>query len=271
MLRVDACAYIFTADKPEKIKKIMEDREVSKLEAGRIYTIGALKAAKRRGTAATYREALEALEAEQLGDRGCTLTRTVSMDRTAGDMARLRGMTNGAPTYTAHIDYVRLAWARMDNQPIAEYIGTIPSYRWQDMPKYIRAPYKKHPANVGKVLGSMYAALEVREEQASPEYAYTNSILDENMRVFFQEYKSRLSRTVKERLVDLNRYIQIKAGNDVEKAGKVIKAVTSAEGAASSETSKMHNFIANLHRNFVHRETLTRTELTELIYRYGGE
>jgi hypothetical protein len=56
------------ADKPDKISAIMADRNVSELEAARIYTIGALKAAKRRGTAKNYREALELLEAEQIGE-----------------------------------------------------------------------------------------------------------------------------------------------------------------------------------------------------------
>jgi hypothetical protein len=53
MARVDACAYIFMADTPEKINAIMEDRGVSEQEAGRIYIIGALKHAIRRGTAKT--------------------------------------------------------------------------------------------------------------------------------------------------------------------------------------------------------------------------
>jgi hypothetical protein len=67
MQRVDACAYIFTADTPEKLSAIMAEQGVSELEAGRIYALGALKHAIQRGTAKNYREAVEALEAEQVG------------------------------------------------------------------------------------------------------------------------------------------------------------------------------------------------------------
>jgi hypothetical protein len=271
MKRIDACAYIFIADKPEKIRKIVADREVSELEAGRIYTVGALKAAKRRGTAKTYLEALDALEAEQVNDRGCVLTRTVNADAMNKAIAGHRNKTNSIPTYTAHIDYVRMAWARMDNQPVADYVSRIPVSAWHAMPRYLRAPYYSHPVAIGKVLGSMYTRMEERQEQSNPEYAYINSVQSINMCMFFQDYESRLSSTVKARLVELKAYIAAQAGegSDTDHVKEAVKSLLSAQGREAPETSKLANFAVNLWRQFEHKEALTATEFAELIARFG--
>jgi hypothetical protein len=269
MARVDACAYIFMADRPEKIAAIAESRGVSDLEAGRIYTIGALKAAKRRGTARTYREALERLEAEQVGDRGCIITRTVSADKTARVLAYYQHKNAIAPTYTAHIDYVRMAWARMDNQPISAYTDTIPAYVWRIEDNQPQEEKRPHTVNVGKVLGTLYTDIEHRQVQADSAYRYdkTPEIIQNNMRRYFTEYKSRLSKTVKAGLAELAEYVNTaEDGTD-----KAIRSLTSAKGRASPATSKMAKFAANLHWNFEHKDCMTCPEFISLLCQYGEE
>lgn len=66
--RIDACALVYMADKPEKIAAIKEYVDVSEFVAGRMYTIGAIKGSLRRGTARNWTEAVELVELEQTGE-----------------------------------------------------------------------------------------------------------------------------------------------------------------------------------------------------------
>jgi hypothetical protein len=306
MARVDACAYIFMADKPEKIKAIAEGRGVTELEAGRIYTIGALKAAKRRGTAKNYREALDMLEAEQVGDRGNPLTRTVSADNTARTIARMKkgispghyadrtiyrdtgekdkhgepvvqyagtiseyiqGARNNAPMRINRVDVIRMAWAHMDNQLLTAYVQT---RNWRMEDEKPEEAKRSHALNTGKVLGTLYTEWEAREMDADPGNAVAYGGIEKNLRVFFAEYISRLSRTVKMRLADLADYIDRESNSDAVKAEKVISALTSAKGRKSPGTSKLANFAVNLHRNFEHKDSVTCPELISMLFRYGS-
>jgi hypothetical protein len=266
MARVDACAYIFIADRPEKISAIMESRNVSELDAGRIYTIGALKAAKRRGIAGNYREALEALEAEQVGDRGNPLTRTISADAAARVIAKYRRINDNSPMRTNTVDVNRMSWARMDRQPYTAY--TQPhTWRTEDtQPKEVK---REHSLNVGKILGTMYSQIEDRFENTDAIYEAYNAAIERNMAVFFKEYTSRLSRTVKMRLIDLADYISRESNGSALKAERVINALTSAKGRKAPETSKMANFAANLHRQFEHKDAVSCPEFVSLLYWYG--
>jgi hypothetical protein len=266
MARVDACAYIFMADKPDKISAIMEDRKVSELEAGRIYTIGALKAAKRRGTAKNYREALEALEAEQVGDRGNPLTRTISADNTARVIAKYQRMTNNTPMYTTTVDVIRMSWAHMDNQPYTAYVQP---GKWTTADKEPCIDECKHALNTGRILGSMYTDMVYRQDRLNPVYDAYDFVMEKNLKVFFAEYISRLSRTVKMRLADLAGYINRESNGSALKAERVISALTSAKGREAPETSKTANFAANLHRQFEHKDTVSCPEFISLLYRYG--
>jgi hypothetical protein len=266
MARVDACAYIFIADRPEKISAIMESRNVPELDAGRIYTIGALKAAKRRGTARNYREALEVLEAEQAGDRGNPLTRTINADNTARAIARYQRINDNSPMRTTTIDVIRMSWARMDNQPYTAYVQPHTWYVQHREPKEVEP---KHSLNVGKILGTMYCQEEYRQEREDPVYTAHNAVIERNMTVFFTEYTSRLSRTVKMRLADLAGYIRRESNGSALKAERVISALTSAKGREAPETSKMANFAANLHRQFEHKDAVSCPEFVSLLYRYG--
>jgi hypothetical protein len=264
MARVDACAYIFMADRPEKIAAIMEDRGVSELEAGRIYTIGAMKAAKRRGTARNYREALEALEAEQVGDRINPLTRTDSAGNTACTVQCINRINAGnryIPDYVSGIAaYTTVINNRTVYGPMVRHIAHYPR---QEEEK------RRHIRNVGKVLGTLYTEWEAREFEADPANEVRHTIIEKNLRVFFAEYTSRLSRTVKTRLADLVNYLDRESNGNALKAEWIIGALTSARGRAAPETSRMATFIRHLHENFAYKDAVTCQEFTGLLCRYG--
>jgi hypothetical protein len=269
MARVDACAYIFMADKPEKIGAIMADRGVSELEAGRIYTIGALKAAKRRGTAQNYGEALELLEAEQIGDRGNPLTRSISADNTACTVAHYQHRNTHAPMRTTTVDVVRMAWARMDNQPLTEYAQ---ADQWRIVePEPNTEPKRTHTRGMGRILGSMYTDMEFRQVRLDPEYVYINTIREANVRRFIREYLSRLSRKAIIQITGLMEYIRKESSGNTLKAERVISALLSNQGKEAPETSKLANFAVNLHRNFTYKDVVTCPELIRLLYGYGGD
>jgi hypothetical protein len=258
MARIDACAYIFMADKPEKINAIMADRNVPELEAGRIYTIGALKAAKRRGTAKNYREALEVLEAEQVGDRGSRLTRTISADNTARTIQRINrangnGYISGTYGYTTVID---------NTVVYGPVVGTVHNAQ-------LETKKRDHTRYMGKILGTMYADMEFRQERLDPVYDAHNTAIGKNLRVFFKEYQSRLSKTVRQRLTELAEYIDRESAGNVHKAKKVIYALVSAKGRQSPETSKMAKFATNLHYNFEHKDAVTCPDFVCMLYKYG--
>jgi hypothetical protein len=116
----------------------------------------------------------------------------------------------------------------------------------------------------------MYVDLEYRQERTMPEYEYINTTIADNMRRFFSEYKSRLSKTVQMRLAELAEYIRRESNGNMLKAERVIKILTSPIGREAPETAKMAYFAANLHRGFDHREVVSCPELILLLYRYGG-
>jgi hypothetical protein len=280
---------------------------VSELEAGRMYTIGALKAVKRQGTARNYRAALEVLEAKQMGDRGDPLTGTINADKMARDVSRInhgrlsghyinaaiyrfigqydshgmpvyaytgtvseyvQGVMNSTPMRTAIVDVIRMSWARMDNQPLTAYVQT---WNRQTEHKKPEKAVRRHALNFAKVLGSLYTEREAREADADPASEVRYDTIEQNVRVFFAEYTSRLSRTVKMRLADLAGYIDRKSDGDILKAERVIKALTSAKGRKAPETSKLSNFATYLHRNFEHKDAVSCPELISLWYRYGND
>jgi hypothetical protein len=264
--RVDACACIFIADKPEKIHAIMADRNVSELEAGRIYTIGALKAAKRRGIARNYREALELLESEQVGDRGNPLNRFISADNMARVVDRYRRMNANAPMRVNKVDVVRMAWARMDNQPYTAYIQP---YNWRVEAAEPKEEKVSRSRNMYKILGSMYTDMVYKQERLDPVYDAYDARMHKNLKAFFTEYVSRLSRTVRMRLMDLAEYIDRESNGDALKAERIISALTSAQGREAPETGKMASLAARLHLNFAYKDSVTCPELVSMLFRYG--
>jgi hypothetical protein len=267
MLRVDGYAYMYAQENPDKIRAIAENRGVSEQEAGRIYTIGALKAAKRRGTARTYAEALDALEAEQVGSRPDPLLRALSADKTARTVAKYARKTANSPDRTTRVDLVRMAWARMDNQPLTAYAGAAAWIITEAPPKTIK---RKHGLNPAKALGVLYTEWEDRKEKDGPEYGAYNATVEKNARAFFAEYKSRLSDTAKGKVNELRAYVDRESGYDPDKAEGVIKGLTSAKGREEPETARLSNFAANLHRGFEHKDAVSCPEFIELLHRYMG-
>jgi hypothetical protein len=157
----------------------------------------------------------------------------------------------------------------MDNQPVSEYIGTIPAYVWRIYDTQPKEKKLSHDINVGKALGNLYTDIELRQAQADSAYRYdrTPEIIQNNMRLYFTEYKSRLSKTVKARLAELAEYVNTAEGGTY----KAIRSLTSAQGREAPETSRMARFAANLHRNFEHKDCLTCPEFIRLLCQYGAE
>jgi predicted SnoaL-like aldol condensation-catalyzing enzyme len=242
---------IFIADKPEKIKGIALVNECDEMTAGRIYTIGALKAAKRRGTARSYCEAIAQLENEQMGDRRNPITRTMSAEGTAINIADINHMNNAGSVgiyrqgFTVDPDGkaapARFFIGHMEGKPPAEKTE------------------RPHNVNMGKVLGTLYTEWEAREAETVSESIHnmTAETIAKNMTLYFTDYTQRMSKTVQSRIAELQRY----TGD--------IKALVSAKGRESPETSKLANFAVNLHRQFEHKDSLTVSEFTDLLRQYA--
>jgi hypothetical protein len=165
-----------------------------------------------------------------------------------------------------HVDVVRMAWARMDNQPLTAYAQP---ENWRVEVVTPKENKRVHAASVGKVLGTMYTEMEFRQELSDPMYECSNAVIQKNLEAFFKEYVSRLSKTVRNRLDDLSEYVSNKSNGDELEAEKAVKNLTSAKGRTDPETSKLSEFVHNLHRHFVHKDALTCPEFTELLLRYG--
>jgi hypothetical protein len=219
---------------------------------------------KRRGTACNYVEALETLEAEQVGDRGDPLTRTVSADDTARIVAHYQRENDNAPMRVNRVDTVRMAWARMDNQPYTAYAQPD---NWKEAVEAPKQAKRKHTANIGKVMGTMYAELEHRQEQEDPASECANSVIQKNLKLFFADYKNRLSKTAKNRLDELIRYVNRKSGGDAEKAKEAVDSLTTREGREAPETAKLSGFAHRLHMNFPHKDSVTCPELVGMLVR----
>jgi hypothetical protein len=283
MVRVDACAYIAMSDKPEKINAIMADRGVDALEAGRIYIIGALNASKRRGTAKNYAEAIEALEAEQVGYRGDPLTRTISADNTARTVSRINALNAGnqyVPDYVSGMAaYTTVVADRTVYGPMVYNTAHYPTTKGEK---------RSHTRNNGVVAGTFYTEWEAREIEADPANGANcineareieaarvrearNNNIEKNLTVFFAEYMCRLSAKVRRGIANLFDYLDRESGGDALEAEQVIKYLTSAQGWAAPETSKMAVFAVNLHRNFQYKDSVSYPEFIKLMYTYGGE
>jgi hypothetical protein len=95
MARVDGCAWILRTEKKAKMAQIMSVRNVDEATAARMYVLGALKAAVRRGSSATIADALDRFEEEQIGDR------SVSVKAESSILAEVRRIDAANETRTA--------------------------------------------------------------------------------------------------------------------------------------------------------------------------
>jgi hypothetical protein len=246
MARVTACAHLFMDSREEKINGIAADKGVTPIEAATIYTLGALKAAIRRGTARNYREALDRLEAEQVGDRGDRLLRTVSMDDTARMIARINRANAGNSSIP---DYYRST----DNGA-----SWTPHY-----PAQATKPANTTDRAAGRVLGTLYTQWEERQADTDLDVVMGKAEMDartaqieRNLTLFFAEYVSRLSRTSKVRLYDL-------VGSKIDPA-----YLTSRKGQADPETKGLAWGAAHLFKGFTHKAGLTCRNFIDMVRRY---
>jgi hypothetical protein len=73
MARIGACAVILRSQKAEKVAQIAAEKGVTEDDVACMYVVGALKAMRRRGSAATLAEALVRYEDAQVGDRAVSV------------------------------------------------------------------------------------------------------------------------------------------------------------------------------------------------------
>jgi hypothetical protein len=286
MVRIKTCALIFQADKPEKIAAIAQEKGISLDEAGIAYAVSCIKHMKRTGIARNYRDAVDILEARQVGDRGDYLNPPDKLDREVDRISR-----NEPPgfytDYRLHhfagtVDEYGEPVNRHEKQ-VVRYAGTYSVYNragkpvnepdflrsidngktWSAVYPAGRQKKHTHTRNMGKIYGSMYTQWEEREAESDPVWIMSKEQLesvqahrDMHLTLFFTEYMSRLSRTYKERIAELKArpetsgYLAGKAGREDPKTKGIARAAE------------------NLFSNFPYKEGLNRREYIDLVRQY---
>jgi hypothetical protein len=242
MLRIKSCAFIFQVDKPEKINAIAQGKGIAIDEAGIAYTIGCIKSMKRTGTARNYQEALDILEARQMGDRGDNLNPPNALSRNVEKINRMNKGTTYTPEYIRSVDHGK-TWA-------AVFPANKPENR-------------SHTRNMGKIYGSMYTAQAEREAESDPErimsktqFESVQAHRDKHLKLFFAEYFTRLSKTCQRRIKELK--------DSPEKSAYL----ASRAGREDPKTKGMARAAENLFSNFPYREELNRREYIDLVRQY---
>jgi hypothetical protein len=200
------------------------------------------------------------LEYEQVGDRGDPITRTISAEKIAENIARLWHLTSSIPTVRARLDTMRMAWAHADNQSYTQYIRP---GSWQVMPVQPAVSARDSTRSTGKVLGALYTQWEARETESDPVYGAHNAAIERNLQVFFADYASRLSRTVRRRLGELMGYV-----DQQPEPVAAIRTLMSAAGREAPDTAKLSQFAARLHGTFPHSDSVSCPEFIELLHQY---
>lgn len=231
MKRIEACAWIAASEKQEKIEAIAEATGNTTLDASKMYIIGALKAGIRRGTYRTYSEALDALEREQIGDRGESIGGLSNIER---DVRRINHI-NAKPVMQWEIEL-------MGSKEVTEK--------------------KRHDVrNMAKVYGSLYVQWETQEAQSTVEYVYENAErdtailnMDSTIRAYISEYIGRLSPTACK---------AIRAIVESAYSADDIARATDGDGYA------LRNKLNYLHRGFPKRDAVTPKEFAHILKRYA--
>ena len=231
MRRVEACAIIVAHDKSEKIEAIAESSDCTKYDAAIRYIIGSLKAGIRRGTYRTYSEALDALEREQIGDRGESIGGLNELERTV----RRINHENAKPSTQWEIEL-------MGSKEVTEK--------------------KSHKRNMAKVYGSLYVQWETKEKESTVDYVYENAEretailhMDSTIRAYIHEYIGRLSPTAQ------------KAVKAIVEARYSADAIATAK--PDTEVYALRNKLNYLHKGFPKREAITAREFGELLQKYA--
>lgn len=232
MKRIEACAIIAAHDKAEKIADMVETLECDTMDAAKRYIIGALKAGIRRGTYRTYSDALDALEREQVGDRGESIGALSDIDRTVRRINHI----NAKPS---------TAWERelLNGKEVTEL-------------------KRAHSRNMAKVYGSLYVQWIEREDAGTVEYIYETAEhdaevlrIDSTIQAYMHEYIGRLSPTAQKAI----RLIVESAYNS-----EAIAAAKDGDGKA------LRNKAEYLHRGFPERKAVSVREFVEILKKYAA-
>lgn len=231
MKRIEACAIIVAHDKAEKIADMAETLECDTMDAAKRYIIGALKAGIRRGTYRTYSDALDALEREQVGDRGESIGALNELERTVRRINHI----NAKPSTAWEIEL-------MDSKEVTEK--------------------KRHDIrNMAKVYGSLYVQWETKEKESTVDYAYENAEretailrMDSTIRSYIHEYIGRLSPTA------------CKAIRAIVESAYSADAIASAK---DGDGYALRNKLNYLHRGFPKRDAISPREFAHILKRYA--
>jgi len=245
MQRVRACAILFRAGaRARRIAEIAGAKGIDLESASVMYVIGALKRAKRQGTARNYEEALEKLEAEQVGDRGSPIAKTLGAEKTSREIARINRINEGerfAVDGVRYIyDYDNIVIAGGEKKRVGHFA-------------VIGGREKTEPKPC-KVIGSLYAEWEARQKKNDPLESMINGGIGKNLKLFFKDYVSRLSKTAKKRLYEL-------AGSDTDPSLLMGKGKQSSDPALRRESWGAYA----LYSGFPHRESVSGIEYINLI------
>ena len=232
MKRIEACAIIVAHDKSEKITDMAETLACSTMDAAKRYIIGALKAGIRRGTYRTYSDALDALEREQVGDRGESIGELSELERTVRRI---------------------------------NHINAKPSTIWEHelmSAKEVTEKKESHGRNMAKVYGSLYVQWIEMEEDNRAEVIYETAEhdarilqLDSVLSAYISEYIGRLSPTAQK---------AVKAIAEARYSADAIATAKDGEGYA------LRNKLNYLHKGFPQREAVTPREFARILQKYAA-
>jgi len=261
MARVNACAILFLASKrAPRIQQIADAKGISLGDAATMYTLGALKRAKRQG-ARTYGEALERLEAEQVGDRGNKITRTANAERLSRTVNRINRVNAGDKITIDGVQYVH----------DYDQIVTVDGVR-EAIPHFAIMDKVEGEPRTCKVMGTLYAQWEERKAKSDPAIQADtwinlellqaerqgvdaiNNVIDNNLRLYFADYAARLSRTAQRRLYEL-------ATSDTDPAYLMGKARDADNKAMRRAAWGAYT----LYSGFPHRESISGVEFINLV------
>jgi hypothetical protein len=236
--RISACALLWrnaSERNADKAADIAKARNVSEDEAARLYIVGALKCAVRRGSAKNFTDALETLEAEQVSDRKASVKGIGSS--VTRDVARLEKMTGK--------DFVRIA----------------KDGKREEVKVEVKPEARVHARNLGKVLGALYVECDARAAMDAPDYIFERAEYDAialdiggAIGAYISDYVARLSTTGK------------KAIRDIVAASASVDAIMVGKG----ELAKLRERAKYLHRNFPQAEAITTRELVTLLRQYAA-
>ena len=231
-MRIEACAVILMADKSKKVYAYAEKNGVDPVEASVRYVIGALKSAKRRGSARNYAEALEQFERDQDGDNAVSVSMTSTL---TADVRKIEKRNDS--TYTRIIN------------GHAEIVGKVKD-----------TEARSHKRNIAKVIGALYVQAEDFAEAYTAEAVYNSA--ERNARIercdsliasYMGDYVSRLSPTARASL------------------RMVIDSTMSADAIARArddDGGKMRERARYLHGGFPARDAISVAEFIDIARKY---